>query len=85
MVTTIQSNLSDASVIKNSLGDLIPLGWDTEKVSGFWAWVSKVCGLLITMFAVSLGAPFWYDLLCKVANIRNSVKPLTAKETKKKK
>jgi hypothetical protein len=27
-------------------------------------------GLLMTMFALSLGAPFWFDMLNKVVNIR---------------
>lgn len=31
-------------------------------------------------FAVSLGAPFWFDLLSKVANIRSSLKPAEAKK-----
>jgi hypothetical protein len=31
---------------------------------------SKIVGILITTLAVSLGAPFWFDLLQKVANIR---------------
>ena len=29
-------------------------------------------GWLITAAAVSLGAPFWFDLLGKVANLRGS-------------
>lgn len=46
---------------------------------------SKIIGLLITAFAVSLGAPFWYDLLLKVADIRSSIKPATASEKEKEK
>ncbi|HTE89853.1 MAG TPA: hypothetical protein VK639_12900 [Terriglobales bacterium] len=30
----------------------------------------KLCGLLITMVALSQGAPFWFDLLKKVVNLR---------------
>jgi hypothetical protein len=30
----------------------------------------KLCGLLITMIALSQGAPFWFDLLKKVVNLR---------------
>ena len=36
-------------------------------------WVSKVIGLLISIFAVSLGAPFWFDLLQRFMNVRTSV------------
>jgi hypothetical protein len=33
-----------------------------------------ILGWLITAFAVSLGAPFWFDLLNKFVNIRASGK-----------
>lgn len=85
IITTIQTNITDATNIKNQMDDLFPLGWNMQKkeINSFSLWLSKIFGLLITIFAVSLGAPFWYDLLCKVANIRNSIKPLTAKEINK--
>lgn len=38
-------------------------------------WVLKVIGWLVTGIAVSLGAPFWFDLLNKVMVIRSTVKP----------
>jgi hypothetical protein len=51
------------------LGQLgIPLGWKAWPEG--WDWVNKVIGLLITAFAVSLGAPFWFNILQKVAKIR---------------
>lgn len=31
---------------------------------------SKLLGLLLTTFALSLGAPFWFDMLNKVVNVR---------------
>lgn len=34
--------------------------------------LKKVFGLLLTTFAVSLGAPFWFDLLNKLVNLRGS-------------
>lgn len=38
--------------------------------------VNKLLGLLITMMAISLGAPFWFDMLNKLVNIRGAgVKP----------
>jgi hypothetical protein len=36
--------------------------------------VSSIAGWLITGFAVSLGAPFWFDLLSKFMNVRSSFK-----------
>lgn len=37
-------------------------------------WMAKIIGLLITIFAVSLGAPFWFDKLSMVMNIRSGGK-----------
>jgi hypothetical protein len=34
------------------------------------AWLLKISGLLITMITLSQGAPFWFDLLNKVVNLR---------------
>jgi hypothetical protein len=33
-------------------------------------------GILATAFAMCLGAPFWFDLLNKVVNLRSTLKPL---------
>jgi hypothetical protein len=33
-------------------------------------WPTKVGGLFVTICAVSLGAPFWFDLLGKIVNLR---------------
>jgi len=54
----------------------LPLGW-THATSphslgdGF----GKVLGLLVTAFALTLGAPFYFDLLGKVARVRGSGPP----------
>lgn len=68
----------------------LPLGWianeadpfETEQVPSDWLGrISKVIGLLITVFAVSLGAPFWFDTLSKFVNLRGAGTP--PGETKK--
>jgi hypothetical protein len=43
----------------------VPLGWRGERLE-WWT----VPGWLITALAISLGAPFWFDVLNKVMNIR---------------
>ncbi len=56
--------------VKSPLG----LGWkniEMNAMSGY-DWLVKVLGWLVTALAVSLGAPFWFDLLRKIANLRNS-------------
>jgi hypothetical protein len=40
-----------------------------------WADPMLYLGCLITAFAISLGAPFWFDLLNKLMVIRSTVKP----------
>lgn len=35
-----------------------------------WPWLLKIFGILISVLAVSQGAPFWFDLLQKVVNLR---------------
>jgi hypothetical protein len=50
----------------------VPLGWAGDTVTGpplVWV-ISKLFGLLITAAAISLGAPFWFDILSKAVNIR---------------
>jgi len=39
------------------------------------ACLTHVAGWLVTMVAVSLGAPFWFDMLNKVVNVRSAGKP----------
>ena len=48
-----------------------PIGWH-NRPSGWLGWLSTVLGWIITIAAISLGAPFWFDLLSKVANLRGS-------------
>jgi hypothetical protein len=38
-------------------------------------WLLKFFGWIITGLAISLGAPFWFDMLNKVMVIRSTVKP----------
>jgi len=47
----------------------IPLGWKSRP-SNPNDWWNKIAGLALTAFAVSLGAPFWFDLLNRFMNIR---------------
>ncbi len=56
-----------------------PIGWDvTSPVhSADWfaslgGFLSKLLGWIITALAVSLGAPFWFDLLKKLVSLRGT-------------
>ncbi|UNK63442.1 MULTISPECIES: hypothetical protein [Buttiauxella] len=47
------------------------LGWK-EYPHDFIGWLTKVAGLLVTIFAVSLGGPFWFDILQRVMQVRST-------------
>jgi hypothetical protein len=53
----------------------IPLGWGSfPDYTDAWEWwrivLLNALGLALTAVALTMGAPFWFDLLKKVANIR---------------
>jgi hypothetical protein len=50
----------------------LPIGWSEFPKPDQWPII--FLGWLITAFAVSLGAPFWFDLLNKFINVRASGK-----------
>jgi hypothetical protein len=56
-----------------------PLGWSREGSrklpDNFPAACQKLAGILLTTFALSLGAPFWFDSLNKIINLRSAGKP----------
>ena len=66
----------------------LPIGWNED--TKFWnEWdenttlvkkslrlLKSVIGWLISAIAIAMGAPFWFDLLSKVVNVRNTLRPL---------
>lgn len=60
-----------------SLG--LPIGWDWNDSrlvpKTFGGVLLKLAGWLITAFAITLGAPFWFDLLNMFMVVRSTVKP----------
>jgi hypothetical protein len=45
-------------------------------------WGLKVLGFIISAFAARQGAPFWFDLLRKLVNLRDSTQPKKEEEAK---
>lgn len=77
-VDTMSSSMSRLPAIEASLRPF-PIGWpavmasaDGGRTGSPMAWAAKILGLLITTLAISLGAPFWFDLLSKFMNIRTT-------------
>ncbi len=62
----------DLDVLRDRLGGLgLPLGWASAP-DGPLGWSAKVAGLLFTTVALSLGAPFWFDLLNRFMGVGSS-------------
>jgi hypothetical protein len=67
--------ITQMSIETEKLG--LSIGWSLERndptslPSGIGAWGVKVIGLALTAVAVSLGAPFWFDFLNNLINIRS--------------
>jgi hypothetical protein len=56
----------------------IPMGWHGAAVPhGAEAIATAVAGWLLTILAISLGAPFWFDTLSRFSRLRSSGKPET--------
>jgi len=45
---------------------------DLPRMDDFWGWAIKLSGLLISGLAAAQGAPFWFDILKKLVNLRSS-------------
>ncbi len=53
----------------------LPIGWQAGALSSSLSvrgWIVTVFGWLITALAISLGAPFWFNLLQDLLNLRSS-------------
>lgn len=79
-----RQRLTNAVNDANSVAKLgVPLGWaqgdesDPRHVSlaSLKGWLYLLGGWLITILAVSLGAPFWFDALSRLSRLRGSGKP----------
>ncbi len=53
----------------------LPAGWGDDNRPHGATWFAAIFGWVITAFAVSLGAPFWFDVLNKAVNLRGAGPP----------
>lgn len=75
-----QTNDVSAQGIKENFDKIeslgFPVGWTAADVPvDFNSALRKIFGLLATGLAVSLGAPFWFDVLNRIMVVRSTVKP----------
>lgn len=71
---------------------VLPIGWKTSSevpadprlvhsLNDCWFWLWKIFGILLSAGAVTMGAPFWFDTLSKLVNVRSAgAKPNKAKD-----
>ena len=62
----------DTLQVPDGLLASFPLVWEGVSGWGVGGWVTHLFRWLFTAAAVSLGAPFWFDLLSRVAKLRGT-------------
>ena len=79
-------NQKNIALVKEEMNRLhFPLGWTKDAVAALgwvkgpsdirdalWQTLIKAVGLFLTGLAVSIGAPFWFDMLNKIVNLRST-------------
>ena len=82
-----QQNLTKTIV---KLNEVVPLGWTDADAIAFKTadgktLLNKAIGLLATILALILGAPFWFNLINKIVNLKSSgPKPASATDAERK-
>ena len=68
-----KQNNPTQSAMRDGLAELGGVvGWSHQApIQGVWPWADHVLGWFLSIVAVSLGAPFWFDLLNKFMRVRN--------------
>lgn len=86
--TELRAGIAQRLRYANALG--LPIGWDQDPLTArlrtsdkaWWSLIGaclvKLLGCLMTALAICMGAPFWFDLLNKLANVRTAIKPASA-------
>ncbi|MFL5764188.1 MAG: hypothetical protein ACJ77K_09620 [Bacteroidia bacterium] len=77
----------EKALVRKTMGTLnanLPVGWSDAECNYFKESAGKkLGGWLMTIMAICLGAPFWFEVLAKIANIRSSIKPPSGADEKK--
>jgi len=83
--TVLGQNVSASQRLSDAADDVdkvakvaIPMGWTGAAVPhGRAEIITAAFGWLLTILAISLGAPFWFDTLSRFSRLRSSGKPET--------
>lgn len=92
LTDTLTAHIEEIKLTTAILDDAIPLGWNDHVFTdekGVFCWqliLSKIAGLFVTILAIMMGAPFWFDVLNKISNLRGSgAKPASQTDSKRSK
>ena len=87
----ITKKIADISKAEQMLNEGMPLTWKNDFLTNnngrfsVLLLFTKFTGLLATVLAIMMGAPFWFDLLNKISNLRGTgSRPPTGKYNKNK-
>ena len=75
---SIAQKIADIDKAKKGLNDVMPLTWKAGELNNASGKLSlrllfsKITGLLATILAIMMGAPFWFDMLNKISNLRST-------------
>jgi len=75
-ISNFNKNIADMNAAE------LKLGWKSypDSISG---WFTKIVGLVVSIAAISLGAPFWFDTLQRMMQVRTSgISPREKKQGK---
>jgi len=71
---TTTTPLATVTALRAEIDKLgLPIGW-REFPTSLGLWVLKLLGILVSTIAIAQGAPFWFELLGKLINVRMSGK-----------
>jgi len=73
MAGAIVKNQAATPMVSVQESGVLPIGWPDAEWPAHW--FTRIVGWLMSAFAVSLGAPFWFDLLNRIVMIRSTLKP----------
>jgi hypothetical protein len=75
-VVDLAKPMTEILRLEDTLAKLnLPITWapaDEKVPRDLTGWFYKILGLLMTALLVSLGAPFWFDLLSRLVNLRST-------------
>jgi hypothetical protein len=81
---TLSPTLSPIAQIDQYAGELqslaLPIGWPTPVELTKQQKIARPLGWAITVCAICTGAPFWFDVMSKLINLRSSGPPASSEE-----